>query len=337
MDRRHFLKMVGCSAGALAGTPLFVQTARANDLGKIAYQLGWIKDFQFSGEYVADTNKYYQDAGIDVDIVAGGPNLTVEPVLVSGKALIGQSSPDITAAANAKGAGLRVIGACYQKSPFCMISLSKTPMKTPQDMIGKKIGMQAENAVIWQAFLKINKIDPASLKTVPVQFDFAPLVSGEVDGFFGLTNDDVIHLQHEGHDVAYFLFADYGYKLMVNTYTVRADSLTDKVKRAQLVAFMHGDIRGWQAVIADPELGAKLTVDVYGKGNGLDPASELASLKASIPLMLDDTTKAHGLFWMSDEGIREAIETMATAGVKATPDMFTNEILAEVYNGKASL
>ena len=336
MHRRQFMKLSGLSASLLAAPALF-GSARADDLGKISYQLGWIKDFQFSGEYVADTKKYYQDAGVDVDIVAGGPNLTVEPVLVSGKALIGQSSPDITAAANAKGAGLRVIGACYQKSPFCMISLSKTPMKVPRDMIGKKIGMQAENAVIWQAFLKINKIDPASLTTVPVQFDFAPLVSGEVDGFFGLTNDDVIHLQHEGHDVTNFLFADHGYKLMVNTYTVQADSLTDKVKRAQLIAFMHGDIRGWQEVIADPDLGAKLTVEVYGKGNGLDAASELASLKASNALMIDDTTKAHGLFWMSDEGIREAIETMAAAGVKATPEMFTNEILAEVYKGKATL
>lgn len=49
------------------------------------------------------------------------------------------------------------------------------------------------------------------------------------------------------------------------------------------------------------------------------------------------TTKAHGLFWMSDEAISETIATMATAGVKATPDLFTNEILAEVYQGKTSV
>ncbi len=334
MDRRAFL---GLTAGALGSMTFASGAARAADLGKVAYQFSWIKNFQFAGEYVADDKKYYPQAGIEVDLLAGGPTLPVEPVVVSGRALIGQGSPDNTANANAKGAGLRIIGACYQKSPFAIISLTKTALKTPQDMVGKKIGIQSSNLVIWNAFLKINKIDPKSLSTVPVQFDFSPLVSGEVDGFFGYSNDDVIHLRHKGNEVTYFLLADHGYKLMTATYTVLASSLTDTTKRAQIAAFMKGDIRGWQDVVADPTLGAKLTVDVYGKGNGLDEAAERESCALTNELMVNDTTKAHGLFWMSDEAIAETIQTLAAAGVKATPDMFTNEILAEVLNGKATL
>jgi ABC-type nitrate/sulfonate/bicarbonate transport system substrate-binding protein len=340
MDRRTFLRSLGITAGGLAFSSTMLATGRsaeAADLGKIAYQLSWIKNFQFAGEYVADYKKYYQQAGVEVDLLAGGPTLTVDPVIASGKALIGQSAPDNTANANNKGAGLKIIGAAYQKSPYCMISLTKTPLKTPQDMIGKKIGIQSANLLLWRAFLKINKIDYASINTVPVQFDFSPLVSGEVDGFFGYSNDDVIHLRSEGQDVFYFLFADYGYKLITATYTVKADSLTDKAKRAQIIAFMKGDILGWQDVVKDPALGAKLTVDVYGKGNGLKLEAEVESCQLTNELMLNDTTKAHGLFWMSDEAIAESIATMATAGVKATPDMFTNEILAEVYQGKTSL
>jgi hypothetical protein len=40
---------------------------------------------------------------------------------------------------------------------------------------------------------------------------------------------------------------------------------------------------------------------------------------------------------MSDEGIKETIDTLAVAGIKATPNMFTNEILAEIYQGRSSL
>jgi hypothetical protein len=118
---------------------------------------------------------------------------------------------------------------------------------------------------------------------------------------------------------------------------VKADSLTDKTKRAQLVAFMRGDIKAWQEVVKDPTLGAKLTVDVYGKGNGLNEEAEFKSCQLTNELMVTDTTNQHGLFWMSDEGIRQTIETMAVAGIKATPEMFTNEILAEVYQGKSSI
>ena len=334
MNRREVLGLTGGAVGALT---LGSRAVRAADLGKVGYQLSWIKNFQFAGDYVADYKKYYEDAGVTVDLLTGGPSLPVEPVVVSGRALLGQGSPDNTANANAKGAGLKIIGACYQKSPFCMISMTKTAMKTPKDMAGKKIGIQSANLVIWRAFLKINGIDPKSLTTVPVQFDFSPLVSGEVDGFFGYSNDDVIHLRHKGSDVTYFLFADYGYKLMTATYTVLASSLSDKTKRAQINAFMQGDIKGWQDVVADPSLGAKLTVDTYGKGNGLDEEAERESCGLTNELMLNDTTKTHGLFWMSDAAIAETIATLSTGGVQATPDMFTNEILADVYKGKTSL
>ncbi len=338
LDRRQFVRTVGALGGMAAAMPISAIPARAAaDLGKVAYQFSWIKNFQFAGEYVADYKKYYADEGIEVDLLAGGPTLSVEPVVASGKALIGQVNSDGAANANAKGAGLRIIGTDYQKSPFCMISMTKTAIKTPQDMIGKKIGIQNTNLVLWHAFLKINKIDPSKINTVPVQFDFSPLVSGEVDGFFGYSNDDVVHLREKGNDVTYMLFGDFGYKLYTAAYAVRADSLTDKTKRAQIVAFMRGDIKGWQDVVKDPTLGAKLTVEVYGKGNGLDQTTEYKSCLLTNELMLNDVTKAHGLFWMSDEGVKETIETLAVAGIKATPEMFTNEILAEIYQGKSSL
>ncbi len=341
MNRRQFLTNARMAAGALAlSAPLGMFGSRAQaavSLANVAYQFSWIKNFQFAGEYVADNKKYWADEGLQVDLLAGGPTLSVEPVIASGKALIGQVNADTAATANSKGAGLRIIGTGYQKSPFCMISMTKSALKKPQDMIGKKIGIQNVNLVLWNAFLKINKIDPKSINTVPVQFDVSPLVSGEVDGFFGYSNDDVVHLREKGEDVTYFLFADYGYKLFTAAYGVKADSLTDKSKRAQLIAFMRGDIKGWQEVVQDPTLGAKLTVDVYGKGNGLNEEAEFKSCQLTNELMVTDTTKEHGLFWMSDEGIRQTIETMAVAGVKATPEMFTNEILAEIYQGKNSI
>ena len=338
LDRRQFIRTTGVFGGIAAAAPAFlVSPARSANLGKVAYQFSWIKNFQFAGEYVADYKKYYADQGLEVDLLAGGPTLSVEPVVASGKALIGQVNSDGAANANAKGADLRVIGTNYQKSPFCMISMAKAPIKTPQDMIGKKIGIQNTNLVLWHAFLKINKIDPEKINTVPVPFDFSPLVSGEVDGFFGYSNDDVVHLREKGNDVAYMLFGDFGYKLYTAAYAARADSLSEKSKRAQVVAFIRGSIKGWQDVVKDPSLGAKLTVDVYGKGNGLDASAEYKSCQLTNELMLNDVTQAHGLFWMSDEGIKETIDTLAVAGIKATPNMFTNEILAEIYQGKSSL
>jgi ABC-type nitrate/sulfonate/bicarbonate transport system substrate-binding protein len=286
---------------------------------------------------VADYRKYYQQCGVVADLIAGGPTINVEPIVVAGKALIGQSMPDFMANAIKRGAALKCIGATYQRNVSGIMAPAHAPLKTPQDMIGKKIGMQTKNLVIWNAFLKLNQIKPESVKTVPVQFDFTPLISGEVDGFFGQVTDDATQLKAKGFDVYCLLFSDFGYKMLAETYMVATDSLTDKTKRAQIVAFMKGDVLGWQDAIKDPALGARLTVDIYGKGNGLDFKAQEASCIVTNDFIVSADTKAHGLFWMSPKSIDETCTTLAAAGVKATPDMFTNEILEEVYQGRTTL
>jgi ABC-type nitrate/sulfonate/bicarbonate transport system substrate-binding protein len=340
MDRRAFLRRLGAAgAGMAMGGLSLAPCARAqgSSLGRITYQLGWIKNFQFTGEYVADYKKYYQEFGIEVDLLSGGPTVNVEPTIVSGKALLGQSMPDLLANANAKGAALKCFAACYQRNVSTIISLAKSPLTTPSAMIGKRIGIQINNLVIWHSFLKLNKIDPASIRTVPVQFDFTPLVSGEVDGFFGEVIDDAVQLTTRGIEIHCLLFADFGYNMLTAVYETAADSLTDRKKRAQLVAFMKGDLLGWRDAIRDPSLAARLTVDVYGRGNGLEYENQRASCVVANDFIESADTRKHGLFWMSPQNIDQTISSLAAAGVRATPDMFTNEILEEAYEGIKAL
>jgi ABC-type nitrate/sulfonate/bicarbonate transport system substrate-binding protein len=237
----------------------------------------------------------------------------------------------------AKGAPLRCIGASYQKNNCCIMSMPNRPLHTPQDMIGRKIGVQVINTVIWHAFLKLNKIDPGKITVVPVQFDFTPLITGEVDGFFGEENDDAVDLKSRGYDVQTLLLGDFGYDMVNGTYSVRADSLTDKTKRAQLVAFMRAEVLGWQDAIKDPALGGRLTAEIYGKGNGLDPKVQEASCLATNAFMVSPDTEKHGLFWMTPEIVEKTITSLAAAGVKAKSEFFTNEILEEVFQGKNTL
>ncbi len=338
MKRREFLKLAGASAGGLAAaaSPLARRAAFAAtpDLGRIAYQCSWIKNFQFAGEYIADHKGYFKDAGLTVDLLAGGPNVVAEPVIISGKALVGQSGSDNTANAVNKGGPFKIIGTNYQKSPFSIISMSKAPIHEPKELVGKTIGIQSNNQVIWKAFLKTNGIDPSKINTVPAQHDFTPLVSGAMDGFFGFSNDDVIQLREKGNDVTYMLMADHGYKMFTCDYTVTQDSLDDPAKRAQLVAFLTGAIRGWQDAVADPAFSAELTVDIYGKGNGLNKSAQEKSAAATNELMVTPDTEKYGLMWMTDEAVEQTMATLAAAGIPTKRDLFTNEILEEVFQGR---
>ena len=57
--------------------------------GELVFQLSWLKDVEFAGEYIADTNGYYTQVGFSgVQLLTGGPNVAQDAVVESGKALV---------------------------------------------------------------------------------------------------------------------------------------------------------------------------------------------------------------------------------------------------------
>ena len=81
------------------------------------------------------------------------------------------------------------------------MSMTKKAIKTPQDMYGKKIGVQATNESVWTAFVKAAKIDASKITKVPVQFDPLPLTTGTVDGWFSFVTNEPNDLRSKGFDV----------------------------------------------------------------------------------------------------------------------------------------
>jgi ABC-type nitrate/sulfonate/bicarbonate transport system substrate-binding protein len=256
--------------------------------------------------------------------------------VATGKAFIGISAPDITGNAILKGAPLKIVGAQYQKNPFAVMSLADKAIKTPQDMIGKKIGVQATNESVWTAFLKANNIAPSKINKVPVQFDPTPLTTGQVDGWFSFITNEPNLLKVKGVNTYSFLLADFNYPLVSETYMVTTDSIAksrDKIKRV-----LEAEIKGWKDNVADPALGARLTTTIYGKDLGLDQAEQTLESKAENALISTAETKKNGLFTITDELIRENIATLKLADVDLTADrLFDLSILTELYKEKPEL
>jgi ABC-type nitrate/sulfonate/bicarbonate transport system substrate-binding protein len=312
--------------------------ASAAAIGSGSIRFSWIKNVEFAGSYFADSKGYYKAEGFsEFTLIGGGPTATpAETDVLTGKAMVGISAPDTTAAAILKGAGLKIIGAQYQKNPFAIMSMAKTPIKTAQDMIGKKIGVQASNEAIWAAFLKANKIDPKQITKVPVQFDPLPLTTGTVDGWMSFVTNEPNALKLKGFETTHFLFADQNYPLVSETYVVAQETI-DK-RRPALKAFLRAEIKGWKDNIADPAAGAKLAAEIYGKGLGLTVEEQTLESKDENALIYSDETKKNGLFTMTPELIAANISTLELAGHKITADqIFDLSILAEVYKEDPSL
>ena len=235
-------------------------------------------------------------------ITGGGAGTGVETGLTSNKVWIGMTAPQLTAPVILQGAKLKTVAATFQKNPFCIVSSAGKPINSPQEMKGRKIGVQASNENVFKALLNT------------VQYDPTPLPKGEVDGWVSYVPNEPITLEAAGFKNTNFLFADFHLPLVAETLVVRQETIDNE--RDKLKAFIKADIQGWYDAVADPAGSATLAVTKYGKDLGLDEAEQTLEAKAQNGLVVSDDTKANGLLTMTDELIAENIEALAKAGYK---------------------
>ncbi|MFV0632562.1 ABC transporter substrate-binding protein [Demequina sp.] len=325
-------------AGTDSAAPTTAATEEAPDYGDITVQLSWIKNEEFAGEFFADSKGYFTEAGFGAVNLVPGPSTGVAE-LVSGQVDVALSDAvSIGSAIGNEGAPLKIIGATYQKNPFTVLSLADGGnILTPEDMVGKRIGVQASNTSLFLALLAANGLTETDVEIVPVEYDPTPLVNGDVDGFIAYLTNEALILEHEGHATANLPFADNGLPFVAETFTVTDEAIASD--REMLKAFLVAEIKGWTDAVLDPAEGSRLAVEEYGADLGLIPeVSALGATTQAEKLVVSDETAANGLFTISDALQSETIASLAGAGITVTADqLFDMSLLAEVYEAYPEL
>jgi ABC-type nitrate/sulfonate/bicarbonate transport system substrate-binding protein len=322
-------------ASAGAGSPAAGAVA-AGAYGTLNFQLPWIKNVECAAEFIADNKGLYTQQGFStVNLIAGGPNATPqETVVKTGQAFIGVTSTDSAAQAIQKGFNLKIIGTEYQKNPFCIMSPASKPLNNPQDMIGKKIGVQSVNDSVWAAFLKANSIDIAKVTKVSVGFDPTPLTQGTVDGWFSFITNEPIDLGIKGFKTTTFLLNDFNYPEVGNVFIVTTDTL--KNSRAKLKAVMVAQVMAWKQSLADPALGAQLAATKYGQG--LDVNEQTLESKAQNVITATGDALTNGLFYITPKAQADNVKTLSLGGISVTAEqLFDMTILDEIYQATPDL
>lgn len=322
----------GGATGASAAT-----TTALPKYGKWSLQVNWLPGGSWASSYLANEGGVYQKYGFDggLDILYGGPNVSVEPIIIQGKAFMGVCNSETFAGAIRQGAKLVAVGAYLQRNPFCIASLPAKPITKPEDMIGKKIGIQALNENLWSSLLKINKIDESKVTKVIVQNDPTPLVNGEVDGFLSFVNNQPVTLEFQNITPTIMMLADYGFSLYQQLYVVTEDNF--KNKKDQVLAGLTAECVGKYMLAANPAEGVRLTVEKYAKDQNPNKAYNEKSLEKTFPLTDTATTKAKGLMYISAEDIAKNVETLKLLGLEIPSTSYNASLLDEVYKNGTKL
>ncbi len=310
---------------AALAAPALLGTRNAFAATPLSLQASWVNDAEFLGYFVAMDSKLYDKAGLSLNYIPGGPDVIPESTLLAGKADIALTTPDTTIKAiTDSGAQFRIIGAQYQKNPLGVISLAKSNINKPADLVGKILAVPPVNTLSVNAMFKMNGIDPSSVKIVPYEYDPTPLIKGEVDATIDFATDVPFTIKQAGVEPASFLLYDYGFTIYNDTVVVTLDTL--KTKRAALVKFLRASRAGWQENFKDPAAYPPKFANSYFQGTGRTTANDVYTNTADKPLI--DTPK--GIYAMTEADIAANIKALESIGIKAKREYFDTSLLAEV-------
>jgi len=332
------LVALGASACGGSDSDASGSSGSSDGFGDIEIQLSYIKNIEFSGNYLAVEKGYYTAAKFGkVTLTAGGSSATnAEAQVASGQSFIGISSPLITAPAVVAGAEIKIIGADYQKNPFNIVSLASAPFKGPADMKGKTVAVSDFNSLVFQAFMAANQLTKADVTIVPFTDGEAQLASGQVQGYLGYTTDFKGVAGNDDQPTVEFLLADEGLPMVAEVLLAAQDTIDNH--RDALKAALVATIKGWKDALADPAAATKLTVEDYGKDQDLDEAGQLAAFTKQATLMVTDDTRANGLMTITPQLVDETIAGLQLADIEITAkQLFDTSVIDEVYSENPDL
>jgi len=292
LNRRQVLKgtAAGLTTAGMAAAGLLPRAGYSQ--GKtttLNMQLGWLASGNQIGEVAAKHLGYYEEEKINLSIQPGGPSIDGVAIVASGRYEIGQvsSSPSLMLAAS-QSIPVQCFAIGAQEHPYAFFSLKKNPIRSPKDMIGKKIGVQATGRILLTALLRKNGIPEDKVEVVVAGADMTPLMTGQVDAFSGwVTNTTALRVL--GDQRVDLRLWDCGVQLYALPYYATKETLGRKSDL--LAAFVRATAKGWKYAYENPEKAAALLLKEYPNFKLED---EIEAAHTMVKFAFTAATKANG-------------------------------------------
>lgn len=294
-----------------------------NDLNKTSLRLKWICQAQFAGFYMAKSEGYYEEEGLDVTIDPAGPNISPIQSVISGANEFGIAGAEQIITAIDNGIPIVAVAVIYRETPEALTSKKTLNITKPIDLIGKTVGVvYGDDENLYRLFLKKNKIDSKSINEVPAITGVTQILTDKVDAKMAYEMNDSVLLEIEGQEVNVLKFREYGVKVYADTiFTTKemVEKHPEKVRK-----FVNSSIKGWKAAIDNPQ---KAIDELLKVNSSLNYEHQLGYLNKSIPIILTD--QKIGI--SSKEIWQEMIDNLYDFGTIKSKinvnDVFTNEFI----------
>jgi NitT/TauT family transport system substrate-binding protein len=254
------------AAGAAA---LGLMTTAADAADKVTLQLKWVTQAQFAGYYVAKAKGFYDEAGLEVEIKPGGPDISPPQVIAGGGADVVIDWMPSALASREKGVALVNIAQPFKRSGMMLTCRAETGIKAPADFKGKTLGVwffgNEYPFLSWMSQLGIPTAGGADGVNVLKQgFNVDPIIQKQADCISTMTYNEywqVIDAGLKPEDLVVFKYEDQGVATLEDGLYVLEDKLKDAAFVDKMAKFVKASMKGWDYARANSDEAAMIVLE----------------------------------------------------------------------------
>ncbi len=271
------------------------------ELTPVKLQLQWLPQGQFAGYFAAQELGYFEEEGLEVEIIPSGGDIVPQDALANGDVDYAIAWVPKVLGSIEQGANLTEIAQIFQRSGTLQVSWADSGIDSVADFEGKKIGSWGFGNE-WEIFAAMadEGLDATTVQIITQDFNMNAFLQGDIDAAQAMTYNEYAQLLETTNPDTGELYQPEDFNVMNYEDTEGAmlqDAIWADTERLEsdeeyqdtTVKFLKAVIKGWIYAAENPEEVSEITI---AAGSGWGPSHEL--------WMVNETNK---LIWPSPAGI----------------------------------
>lgn len=219
--------------------PLSIGHAKESISDLIRVQLAWMHQSQFAGFYVAQVRKHFENQGLHVTLIEGGPNINPIVELQEGRADVAVSWLGNAWNLSTDKQHVTNIAQIFSGSSLAVLCRISAGVFTPKDITGKKIGVwNLGDETVVNEMLHLLDIPKSSVELVKQAPNGQDLIDGRVAYATAMTYNEYWQVLEKGITSTDLIVINpeiFGVPHIEDGLYVMTDRLNSPIFREQLV------------------------------------------------------------------------------------------------------
>lgn len=278
-------------------------------------QLQWVTQAQFAGYYVALENGYYDEEGLTVNIIPGGPDIAPPQVLAGGGADVMLNWMPSALAARERGLPVVNIAQPFVRSGLQLNCWADSGIVEPADLAGHVVGHwffgNEYTFLGWMSQLGIpTDGGEDGVELVQAGFNVDPFLQRQVDCISTMTYNEYWQIIDAGitpEELVTFRYSDYEVDTLEDGMWVLEENLADPEFLDRMTRFVRASMRGWVWAAENPDEAAMIVLD-YDE-TGAQTEEHQLRMMGEVALLIDVNGGA-----LDEESYARTVRTLLEGG-----------------------